>query len=123
MHSVHNLPANLSGTDKELIKLVKRTAWRLRNVAIRMEKLNNWDMAEEYFEDIFDIDFSIDARVRYRSVKICLAMGGPVIYFNTATGEVTGIWGFHGFYETVEDYVCYAVDDYFENYFDTFRKF
>ena len=124
MHSIHNLPANLGDADKILIKLVKKAAKELTKVAKRAEKSKDFEKLDEYFENVYDVEFSIGGNIKYRSVKICLAMGGPSVYFDTATGDVTGVWGFgDGFFETVDNEICYTVDDYFEDRFDTLRGF
>jgi len=54
-------------------------------------------------------------------VKIALAVGGPGIYFDTNTGEVKGYWGTDKFSWCVKSFAVDAVDDYFEEYYNSCR--
>ena len=103
--------------EKQLQKMVELAAKRLTKAASgKPEKL------AKYLEDVCDVEISIGANLKYRCAKVQLAFGGPNITFDTATGKVEGVWGFSlSSYTVVDDSVCYAVDDYYEDYYETCR--
>ena len=94
------------------------------SIAKDIETVASGDYEElaEYFEDVCDVEITIGGDFRYRGVVIQLAFGGPNIYFDTATGKVEGYWGFgNSFYDCVSDFAVDAVDDYYEDYYETCR--
>ena len=46
----------------------------------------------DYFEDVFDIEYTIDSNGDYRAVRLMVACGGPNIYIDTATASVELYW-------------------------------
>lgn len=67
-----------------------------------------------YFEDCLDIEYRIDGRGNYRSVKICLACGGPNIYVDTNDNAVKLYWGGTRAAWCVSHETSDAIDDIFE---------
>lgn len=47
----------------------------------------------DYFNDILDYEFTINADKSYKSVKIWVALGGPNICIDTTYNEIRGFWG------------------------------
>lgn len=52
------------------------------------EQLSLWD----YLSDVFDVEYRIDGRGEYRSVRLMVACGGPNIYIDTASKQVELYW-------------------------------
>lgn len=46
----------------------------------------------EYFTDVLDIEYRIDANGEYKSVRLMVAFGGPNIYIDTASASVELYW-------------------------------
>ena len=117
-HVNGNLPQNLSNSDKQLITQVTSIADDLEKIVSK----DDYEELADYLDDVLDVEFKIGGDFRYRGVQIQLAFGGPNIYFDTISGKVEGYWGFgNSFYATVNNATCDAVDDYYENYFETCR--
>ena len=91
------------------------------SIAEGIEKAASGEELAEYLEDVLDVEISIGGDFRYRGVEIQLAFGGPNIYFNTNTGEVKGYWGTDKFSWCVKSFAVDAVDDYFEEYYNSCR--
>ena len=81
-----------------------------------------YDRLARYFEDVLDVEFRVDTQLRYKSAVITLACGGPGIFFDTASGEVRGYWGFSDA-ETayVSPYYKNSIDEYFEEQYNCLR--
>lgn len=47
----------------------------------------------DYFNDVYDIEYRIDGRGEYRSVKLMIGFGGPNIYVDTHDAFVKLYWG------------------------------
>lgn len=47
----------------------------------------------DYFDDVCDIEYRIDGRGKYRSVRLMIACGGPNIYVDTNDAYVKLYWG------------------------------
>ena len=92
-------------------------------IAEELETLAGGDYEElaEYLEDVLDVEIKIDVNFRYRGVVLQLAFGGPNIYFNSKSGDVIGLWGCNQFTWRVKSFACDAVDDYYEDYYESCR--
>ena len=90
-----------------------------------LEKLASGDFEKfaDYLDDNLDVEFRIGGNFQYRSVLITFGIGGPGIWFDTESGDVIGRWGSLEFSQRVNNETCDAVDDYFEDYFETCRRF
>ena len=118
MYSVFGiLPANLSRADKSLVETVRTTAEDLEKIIAE----SDYEELADYLEDVFDVKITIDGDLKFDSVKICLAFGGPNIYLDTATSKIEGCWGNSEFYAYISEDVINAVDDYFKNYYEACR--
>lgn len=69
-----------------------------------------------YFEDAFDVKFTIDQNGDIFGVKICVAFGGPNIYIDTNEKAVCGYWG----YDVVKSYlpsnICNNIIDSYSDF-------
>lgn len=48
--------------------------------------------AFDYFEDVYDIKYTVDANREYFGVCLMVACGGPNIYVDTVSGQVELYW-------------------------------
>ena len=74
-----------------------------------------------YFADALDTEYTIDIKLRYRSARIAVTLGGPNIYIDTAEKAVIGYWGG----DTVEAPLPWelsdAIDEAMEEYYNAAR--
>lgn len=54
----------------------------------RIEAASMWD----YFDDCYDIEYTIGSDLAFRGVRIMVACGGPNIYINTSYKRVELYW-------------------------------
>ena len=47
----------------------------------------------EYFNDVLDFEYTINADKSYKSVKVWVTLGGPNICIDTNYNEIRGFWG------------------------------
>lgn len=73
---------------------------------------------DEYFSEVFDIEYRLDARLRYRSVRLMIACGGPNIYVDTAKREVQLYWGSDTATRRIDDCAVEQIDDVFEELYE-----
>ena len=105
---------------QHLKKLVNQNAKIIEKVAKKAQR-GNYEEMTEYFDDVCDVKITIDGNFRYCSAVIQLAFGGPNIYFDSAVSEVRGVWGGLKFEKVVDFAACDAVNDYFEDYYESHR--
>lgn len=78
-----------------------------------LEPYTLWD----YFDDVYDIEYSIGGDMSYRSVRLMIACGGPNIYIDTGAKEVQLYWGTdRASYRLLSD-TCEEIDSIFEECF------
>lgn len=81
------------------------------------DDLHEMDMYD-YFDDdgIYDIEYRVDSKYAetIRSVKVCVAYGGPNIYIDTMDHKVKCAWWFDYSEVEISECVCNAVNTYFE---------
>lgn len=78
-----------------------------------LEQCSLWD----YFDDVYDIEYSIGGDMCYRSVRLMIACGGPNIYIDTGAKEVQLYWWTdRASYRLLSD-TCEEIDSIFEEYF------
>lgn len=71
----------------------------------------------DYFEgSIYGIEYRVDSKYAdtIRSVKVCVAYGGPNIYIDTADHKVKCAWWYDYCDTDISETVCNAVNSYFE---------
>lgn len=71
------------------------------------EAAGMWD----YFEDVLDIDFIITSELDYKSVRLCVACGGPSIYVDTDDNSVQLYWWGERASCSFPSYVGEAIDE------------
>ena len=71
----------------------------------------------KYVTDVLDVEYRIDRQHRVRSVKLCLAFGGPNIYLDTTEGLVKLHWGVTTVERWISTEICEAIDDIYEGLF------
>ena len=70
----------------------------------------------DYFDenDIFNIEYRIDERRRYKNVQVMICAGGPNIYIDTRIKAVCLFWGGNTADYPLSDKICNTIDNYFE---------
>ena len=85
------------------------------------DRMKNGDESlHEYFDDILDIKYVVDREKKYLGAKILLTFGGPNIYLDTYHGELQLYWCTTEEKFSVDKNLCNAVDDIFEEYYNSF---
>lgn len=79
-----------------------------------MEPLSMWD----YFDDVFDIEYTVGSRKEYRGVRVMVACGGPNIYINTMTKNVELYWWTDSAHYPLSYDAVEAIDEYFCEVFE-----
>ena len=97
---------------------------RCADIYADIEKIlesDNYDKVAEYFDDMLDVEFSVDTRMRLRGVRVTLALGGPGIWLDTNTGEIRAAWGSTKYTFEIPTTMCDQINDYYEEMFDLLR--
>ena len=74
--------------------------------------------------DIYNIDFTVTSCnqvLKYKSVCIMVACGGPNIYIDTGNGAVIGAWGGDREKIYLDNNIINEINNYFEDYYDNFK--
>nr|DAR72341.1 MAG TPA: hypothetical protein [Caudoviricetes sp.] len=74
--------------------------------------------------DIYNIDFTITLCyqvLKYKSVCIMVACGGPNIYIDTSNGALIGAWGGDREKIYLDNNIINEINSYFEDYYDNFK--
>lgn len=79
--------------------------------------------AYAFFEDdeIFDIEYSIDARLDFRGARAMIACGGPNVYIDSKAGAVDLYWGSDEAHWYLSADCKKDVDSYFEEMYQMMR--
>ena len=75
----------------------------------------------EYFDEPLDVKITIGGDLRYQSVEIAVALGGPNIYVDTSEGGVRGYWAGDQYFKRLDRYTLNKIDCYFEEYYTSCR--
>lgn len=101
-------------TQDELRQMVARIADEITNEALDEE--GKTQSANDYLQDVLDIEYIIGADMRYLGARILVTFGGPNIWINTRTNTVEGYWwteeAFAGFTDNL------GLDDVLEEQWD-----
>ena len=62
----------------------------VKRIADELEEKGVYCFFED--EDIYDIEFSVDSNLQFRSARVMIACGGPNIYINSRSGSVDLYW-------------------------------
>ena len=77
----------------------------------------------EYFENVFDIEYSIDGDSGdYRGVRLMIACGGPNVYVDTRRKEVFLAWGGDYADAYLPTEVCDEIDQIWEESYQCLRE-
>ena len=115
---------------KELRNYVKGIAADLRKLYESDPTEEEREAAEEtgeavdlytYFEDVLDVEYTIDSRGNYLGTRVAVALGGPNIYIDTREGYVKGYWGTDRADAWIPMEICEEIDSIFEEYYDMTR--
>ena len=68
----------------------------------------------DYLSDAFDIDYIINSRKEYQSVRITVATGGPAIWIDTDKRAVCLAWWGETAQASILPHTCNAIDQYGE---------
>ena len=72
----------------------------------------------DYFEDVYDIEYTVDGQKEYKAVRLMVACGGPNIYINTRTGNVELYWWTDRAEYPLDSDVVEEIDAIYEEYFN-----
>ena len=70
----------------------------------------------DYFNDVYDIEWTLDSNFNYKGVRLMVACGGPNIYVDTMTRNVELYWWSDSAKYSLNMDVVNAIDEYFEEY-------
>ena len=70
-----------------------------------------------YVTDVLDVEYRVDRQHRVRSVKLCLAFGGPNIYLDTAESNIRLHWGATTEECWISTEICEAINEIYEGLF------
>lgn len=79
-----------------------------------VEPVTLWD----FFNDVYDIEYTISGDKSFRGVRVMIACGGPNIYINTNTGDIELNWWTESGRYAMDRDVIDAVNDYWEEYYN-----
>ena len=68
----------------------------------------------DYFSDAYDIDFIVNYRKEYQSIRITVATGGPSIWIDTDRRAVCLAWWGETAQASLLSETCNAIDEYGE---------
>lgn len=71
-----------------------------------------------YFNDVSDIEYTVNARKEYVAVRLLVAYGGPNIYIDTKSGYVELYWWTETARYPIDRDVINEIDSIFEDYFN-----
>ncbi len=78
-----------------------------------LEKISIYD----YFANAFDIEYIINSRKEYQSIRITVATGGPAIWIDTDKSQVRLAWWGEKAQASILPQTCNAIDAYGEELF------
>lgn len=79
------------------------------------------DLDTLFWMDSLGVEFTVDEHLDYRSVRICLAYGGPNVYVDTGSGDVELSWGFDTVAVRIPWATVGAIDDWAEAVYEDRR--
>lgn len=88
-----------------------------KQICPECENSDIYDMTMcDYFTDTYDVEYRVDSKQSdtIRSVKVCVAYGGPNIYIDTMYHKIKCAWWFDYSEVEISECVCNAVNTYFE---------
>lgn len=68
----------------------------------------------DYFENSYDVEYTLDYEKQYKSIKIWVAVGGPSIWVDTNVGEVKLAWWGQKASADLSKSACDMIDEYGE---------
>ncbi len=83
-----------------------------------VEELEPLDFGKYFEDNLFDIEYAVDAQKKYKSAAACVAFGGPTIYIDTKTCAVR-LWWWQDYAEyPLDEYTVDAIDEFFEELYN-----
>ena len=77
------------------------------------------DSFYNYVTDVLDTEYRVDKQHRLRSVELCIALGGPNIYIDTADNCIKLFWGGETAEHWISTEISEEINEIYENlYFD-----
>ena len=102
--------------EKECQERVDRISNQLNNLAAgEISEEDECQDLYDYFDDVLDIEYRIDGRGNYKSVRLMIAGGGPNIYVDTDDAYVKLYWGSTQASSPLSYTASDAIDDIFED--------
>ena len=85
-------------------------SWKEHIDEYELEQINLYD----YLSDAFDIDYIINSRKEYQTVRATVATGGPAIWIDTDKRAVCLAWWGEAAQASILPQTCNAIDQYGE---------
>lgn len=101
--------------EKECQERVDSIAKHLNDLASgNVDEKDECQNLYDYFNNVYDIEYRIGGRGKYRSVKLMIAFGGPKIYVDTHGAYVKLYWGSTYVDAPISYDISDEIDDIFE---------
>lgn len=78
------------------------------------DQASMWD----YFNDVYDIEYRLNAEREFKSVALMVACGGPNIWVDTGNCKVELFWWGDYAYWSISPTVCDEINSLFEGIYD-----
>lgn len=119
----------LTDTDKDCMLQMWGTA---KNIINDLERFYNDDFTDEereneednlwaYFDDVLDINYTINSDFTYKGCELCVAWGGPGIWIDTNNGVIKCRWWGSSFDVCLDGDLCNLIDGIFSDYYEMSR--
>lgn len=99
----------------------------LESIREELEKVYNGELLNEdgepvsfweYFDDVLDINYTVNADKTYKGVRLLIAFGGPNIYIDTMDQEIQLYWWSDTEKIWLPSEICNEIDSVFEEYYN-----
>lgn len=75
----------------------------------------------DYFDDVLDIEYTIDSQGEYLGARVYVTLGGPNVWIDTCEGYVKGAWGTDREESWIPSEINDEINDIFREYYDCIR--
>jgi hypothetical protein len=75
----------------------------------------------DYFNDVLDIEYTIDSRGEYLGARVYVTLGGPNVWIDTREGYVKGAWGTDRAESWIPSEINDEINDIFREYYESIR--
>ena len=76
----------------------------------------------DYFNDVLDIEYTIDSSGEYLGARVYVTLGGPNVWIDTREGYVKGAWGTDREESWIPSEINDEIDEIFREYYESSRN-